>query len=349
MKRIYLKVACLVNLASLLLMVLIVPAHAAPASPQLPKAVTIATHPKGTLINALGMGLAKIISNHTPIPAVDRPYTGYLTWLPLLHKGTIDMGLCGSGEVYLAYRGLPPYQQVKLNNLRTMCGGSVLATGFIARANSGIKTVADLKGKRVIIDATSQLSKEKPYILIRAAGLDPDKDVNLIPVAGVADCLNLFMEGKGDASWASVGQGQVKEAAVKFGGVTWVSVCGSYDDAQARFIRENIRGGNVIFYKAGHLPEVKNDFWFYKALNNLITHKDLSNEAVYVITKAIWENDKELKTLHPMFNEWFENNVVEDGLSPYHPGSIRFYKEVGAWSDKMEKIQQKVLEEGRKE
>ena len=70
----------------------------------LPKKVQIATHPKGTSLNIIGSGMAKVISMHTSISAVDRPYTGYTAWLPLLNKGQIDMGIGTNPDAYSSYR-----------------------------------------------------------------------------------------------------------------------------------------------------------------------------------------------------------------------------------------------------
>lgn len=343
MKKICLKVVCLVAFVSLMLAILQAFALAQTVS-KLPKSAAIATHPKGTSFSAIGGGLAKVISAHTPITAVDRPYTGYLTWIPLVNKGSVDMGVGVINDFYFAYRGIGDYKK-KHNNLRHISMGTLFRVGFIARANSGIKTVADLRGKRATIDPSTMITKMNILTIIRAAGLDPDKDVTLIPVAGVAEGLELFMDGRVDAAFASIGMGKVKEAAAKFGGICWVSVCGSEDDAAARFIRKNLPAMDVVFIKAGSAPEVNHDFWFLESPITLGTHKGFSDEAAYQITKALWEHQDELAPIHPMLKGWGKSMVSEKAVIPYHSGAIRFYKEVGAWSDKMEQLQKKLLSE----
>lgn len=47
----------------------------------LPKTISIATHPKGSLMNFIGGGFAKVVTSHTPIKASDRPFTGYMAWV----------------------------------------------------------------------------------------------------------------------------------------------------------------------------------------------------------------------------------------------------------------------------
>lgn len=335
----------IVNVSMSLLLVLVpIIAPAGIMAAELPKSVAIATMSKGSMSSILGSGLAKIITTHTPITAVDRPYTGYQIWIPLTNKGSVDMSIGFITEYFWAYHGLEQYKE-KCKNLRILCGGNSLINTYVANPRSGIKTIKDFKGKRIALDPTSKSIEKRPLALMRAAGLDPGKDVSLVPIAGIPAGLTALMEGRIEAAWCAIGTGMAKELHAKFGGLTWVSLVESYDDAGAKWIRENSPGEDVAFIKAGIVPEVKNDYWGLKANNFLVTHKGMSDEAIYLITKAIWEHKNELLAIYPAFGTWHENMVSETGLLPYHPGAIRFYKEVGAWSDKMEKLQQKILAE----
>ena len=100
----------------------------------------------------------------------------------------------------------------------------------------------------------------------------------------------------------------------------------------------------MVFVRAGEDPDVKNDVWLMDTPIYLATHKNFSEEAAYQITKTIWRNQKELMSIHPKFKDWTTNVMVSaDAAIPYHPGTIRFYKEVGAWSDIMDQVQKKLL------
>jgi TRAP transporter TAXI family solute receptor len=276
--------------------------------------------------------------------AVDRPYTGYETFVPLTDKGSLDMAIGAMGPLFDAYRG-HGYMALKgkCPNLRIICGGNSLMTAWIARPGSGIKTVKDLKGKRIAIDATSKATGARPRGLIRAAGLDPEKDVTLVPYAGLPAGIAALMEGRVDAAWCAVGTAATTEAYAKFGGIVWVSVAESGDDAGAKFIREDMPGEVAFFLKAGSAPQVDNDAWVVQSFNSLFSHKGFSDEAAYLIARALWKNNDQLLAIHPAFKTWHENMVLDLGLVPYHPGAIRFYKEIGAWSDKLDKLQQRGL------
>ena len=309
----------------------------------LPKTLSIATHPKGSLMNFIGGGFAKVITAHTPIKASDRPFTGYMAWVPLMDNGELDMGIVTSPESDTAYMGLGPYKQA-LKNLRVMSVGASVLLSYVVRADSGIKTMAELKGKRVAIDRASYVTKVENETCVQAAGLDLKKDITPVPVAGVAELMYCIMDGRADAGWASVGSSQVKEVAGRVGGLRWLSVCSSPDDAAAKFIREKKTGSRVVHIKAGQDPDVKNDAWVIGIVIYLAANKNLSDDAVYEVTKAAWQNQKELESIHPIFKEWTHNNIVsQDVAIPYHPGAIRFYKEAGAWTDAMDGLQKQLL------
>jgi hypothetical protein len=260
-----------------------------------------------------------------------------------MNAGELDMGIVTSPESYTAYMGQGPYKQ-PLKNLRIISSGANVLLSYVVRADSGIKTMADLKGKRVAIDRASYVTKIENEATIIAAGLDLKKDITAVPVAGVAELIYSVMDGRADAGWASVGSGQVKEVSGRVGGLRWLPLCVSPDDAAAKLIRERVAGSRIILIKAGLNPEVKNDALIMGTPIYLVTHKNLSDDAVYEITKVAWQNQKELEAIHPIFKQWTHQNVVSpDVVIPYHPGAIRFYKEVGAWSDAMDKVQKQLL------
>ena len=309
----------------------------------LPRTVSIATHPKGAIMNIVGGGFAKVITAHLPIQASDRPYTGYSAWMPLLNAGEVDMGITTSPEGDAAYTASGPYKQ-PLKDLRIISSGSGVSLGYTVRADSGIKTMAELRGKRVAIDRASWVAELEHKTALKAAGLDWNKDVTPIFVAGVAEQMHVIMDGRSDAGWGSVGSSQVKEVASRVGGLRWLSLCSSPDDAAAKLIKETVRGSRMAFFRAGSTPDVQNDCWLVETPIYLVTHKNFSEEAAYQITKTIWLNQKELGAIHPIFKEWTTDVMVSpDAVLVYHPGAIRFYKEAGAWPNTMDQAQKKLL------
>ena len=76
-----------------------------------------------------------------------------------------------------------------------------------------------------------------------------------------------------------------------------------------------------------------------------VARTDLDEETVYTLTKTMWENNAELRK-SPGLAMWDKDSYVTDEIwLPFHPGAIKFYKEVGVWTDKAEKLNQARLAE----
>jgi TRAP-type uncharacterized transport system substrate-binding protein len=128
-------------------------ALAAPAAAQLPRSVTLAMNPPGTVYYTFGSGLAKGISGG-PFQVAIQPYAGSSTFLPLLNSGEVELGIVNAVDMGLSYRG-PKFQIGRRNpfphapNLRLIMRGSPLLVGLLVRKDSPIKSVNDVKGKRM--------------------------------------------------------------------------------------------------------------------------------------------------------------------------------------------------------
>ena len=119
---------------------------------------------------------------------------------------------------------------------------------------------------------------------------------------------------------------------------------GGPDDAAARLLKEKIAGSRIVQIKAGEDPDVKNDAWILDTPIYLATHKNMSDEVVYQVLKVCLQNQQELVSIHPVFKGWtLKGSVSADAAIPYHPGAIRYYKEMGLWSDAMDAAQKKLL------
>ena len=77
----------------------------------------------------------------------------------------------------------------------------------------------------------------------------------------------------------------------------------------------------------------------------LIARADLSDEFAYQMVKTLIDNYHELKTVNPVLADWKSEVAVRELPVPYHTGAIKYYKEKGLWSSKMDQLQQKLFAE----
>ena len=121
------------------------------AASLLPKSANLATPAVGSLYNAIGVGLATVISRNSPMAVRVQTYAGPPAWLPSMESGDTDLGVLTSADAVTSYKGILIYKKPFTNTRILVVGGS-LKLGFYVAKNSEIQTVSDLKGKRIPTD-----------------------------------------------------------------------------------------------------------------------------------------------------------------------------------------------------
>src|SRR6185295_3735046 len=121
----------------------------------LPRSVTVGSNPPGTVFYALASGLAKVAGEGAPFQMVVQPYSGTSTFLPLLDNGELDFGINNAVDMALSYQGPErlkiggrnPFQHTP--NVRLVMRGAILMTALLVRKDSLMKTIHDIRGKRL--------------------------------------------------------------------------------------------------------------------------------------------------------------------------------------------------------
>src|SRR3990167_2500353 len=174
------------------------------------RSATLGTHAVGSLYNAIGTGIATVVSRHTPMTVRVQPFAGPPAWLPSMDSGDTDMGVLTSADAATSYKGTILYKRTFKNSRLLIAGGS-LQLGFYVPKDSPIETVADLKGKKIPTDYPGT-----PVVLLSStaalasAGLSYN-DIVKVPVSDLQAGAQAFMEGRTDAGWHSVGSPAVEE------------------------------------------------------------------------------------------------------------------------------------------
>jgi TRAP transporter TAXI family solute receptor len=331
---------------SIAVIVVAAAATSAWAQAALPRAVTIGSNPPGTGYYAVASGLAKVVSQGTGMQMTVQPHSGTSTMLPLLNSGEMEFGTINAVDVGLAYRG-PSYKIGGRNpfqyspNVRVVQRGSPLLVGLLVRKDSPIKSVNDVKGKRMTGEYPAHLAVwYNMFGHLASAGLTWS-DVKVVPVPAVNDGVDALVQGRADVTEHALGAAKTKEADTAVG-VRHVSIDCS-PQGQAR-LRTAVPGyyGRVV--KAGTATAVVEDTCFLAYDTYLVAAKSVPDQVVEATLKAIWDRVEELHPIHPLLKEWTRERFVDpEPTLPYHPGAIRYYKDRGVWNAAMDQVQQKLL------
>ena len=313
---------------------------------QLPRSATIGSNPPGTLFYSLASGLAKVISEATPIQAQVQPYAGTSTFVPLFDSGELDLGVVNAVDMGMVYQG----QKLKIGgrnpfpyvpNSRLLMRGSPLRSSLIVRKDSPIKTLHDVKGKRVTGEYPAQLAGWYNFFgSISNGGLTWD-DVKVVPVPAINEGVDALVQGRADVTTHAIGSAKLKEADATVG-IRFISLdCSPQGEAR---IKKAVAGYYLSTVKAGSSAGILEDICAYTYDIYFVGHKGLSDAMVHATLKAIWDNIAKLPPLHPGFVEWTKERAVDPEVTmPYHPAAVQFYKEQKIWSAKMDEAQKKLL------
>ena len=313
-----------------------------------PKRWTIGVLSPGTSLYAIGSAFAKVITSKSPMFCVIVPYSSTTTANLAMTEGQADMTTFHSIGAWMMAQGIGLPGNKPAYFVRVAQAGPALQFAPLVRKNSGMIYVKDMKGKRVARMATPMQRLEIDFAIANA-GLTW-KDVTEVPCADVAESVKLLIDGTVDVAKHALGAPDiVKAEAAISGGVRHLS----FDPSPAALSKamEKVAPFTVSVRKAGFSTGIVEDTYVEDTALYLATHPGAPDQAVYLAVKALYENYKELAPAHPLLREWTPEKFVQSlGLAaPYHPGAIKFYKEVGLWKEEAQKAHEKVLKEWRQE
>ncbi|HEC78006.1 MAG TPA: TAXI family TRAP transporter solute-binding subunit [candidate division WOR-3 bacterium] len=243
-------------------------------------------------------------------------------------KGDMEFGIAQSDRQYQAYNGLAEWSESgPQKELRSIFSIHPEPITLVVSEKSRIKTIADLKGKRINLGnpGSGQLQNSKD--IIAAAGLT-EKDI-LAEYVKAVEAPGLLQDERLDGFFYTVGHpnGNIKEATSGRIKVYIVPITGKAIDELLE---------KYSYYARAVIPHE----FYPRALNTddietigvkatFITSSAVDEDLVYAITKVVFENFEEFKSLHPAYKILTKENMLQGLSAPIHKGALKYYKEVG--------------------
>ena len=244
-----------------------------------------------------------------------------------VRAGELEFGVAQSDWQYHAYHGTSQFaDQGPFEKERAVFSVHPEPFSVLARGGSGIKSFEDLKGKRVNVGNPGSGLRATAEVVMAAYGMTMD-DFSVAAELKGSEMAQALCDDKIDVMIYTVGHPAAAITEVtNTCEVDFVDVTGPVID---KLIEEN------PFYRTASIPA-----GMYKGqdVDNLtfgvgatfITSSDVSDDVVYVVVKAVFDNFEDFKKLHPAFANLKEEEMIKDGLSaPLHDGAVKYYKERG--------------------
>lgn len=302
--------------------------------------LTIATNSPGTHTYAVASALAKLLQEETGTRTTIQPFTGSSSYLGQMHRGEMPLGLNTSIDGYLSFRGLAPYG-TPMTNLRALGMMFPLNIMFMVRADSGLRRIEDLRGKRVVVTFRANAALEQLHRgILATGGLDLD-DVEAITVAGLREAMTALQEGRADAVPTGLGTALSLEVDANLPeGVRYLTM-GS-DEAR---LGEIMPGTRIVTIAPGSGSiGVVEPIRVSSVPDMLNTGAAMSDDQAYEIVRAIHTHWDSLRSELTQIGDMTATEIAPaDNMYPYHPGAARYYRETGLWTDAHEANQTALL------
>jgi uncharacterized protein len=252
---------------------------------------------------------------------------GSVANLNAIRAGDQDLGIVQSDQQYKAMKGEESFADAGPNEaLRAVFSAHPESFTVMARPDAGIKTFDDLKGKRVNIGNPGSGQRATMDVLMREKGWDTSV-FRLASELRAAEQAQALCDNKIDAMLYVVGHpnGSIQEAASSCGAVL-VPVTGPEVDKLVTefpyYATSTIPGGMY----PGNAEEVPT----FGVAATLVSSTSLTEDVVYQVVKAVFDNFDRFKRLHPAFENLDPERMIKAGLTaPLHDGAVKYYKEKG--------------------
>ncbi len=297
------------------------------ADAQQQKSLSIVTGGTGGVYYPMGGGMANVLSKHVPGWQATAEVTGgSVDNLNLLGAKRADIAFSMADAGLDALKGQDKFTG-KPVDVRTLMVLYPNRMHVVSIDGTGVKTMKDLKGKRVSTGSAGSATEVMAFRVIEAAGLDKDKDMKRERLS-VAESVNALKDRKIDAFfWV----GGLPTAAVSDLGATpgvkiqmidhadtVPAMNKKYGDLYAPdTISKSVYGGMATDNKVATV-------W-----NVLVAHKDMPDDVAYTIVKTIFDRKADMVAVHKE-SESFDL-AAQPGRSPipFHPGAKKYFTEKG--------------------
>jgi len=295
--------------------------------------VAIATSATGSMHNNAGTAIAKVLNEKAGIQAVVQPFGAPTVYMPAVNGGDPLFGLGNVYELTLAYRGTDYFAGRANPNLRAVAILYPLRNDIFVKKSSNIRKVADLKGMRMPDGFSSQKIILPMLDAIYATAGLTRADMKPVYVPTVVQGAEAMMAGKADGFFFSMGSAKIREADAAVGGIRALEIDPS--PKNLAMLDKRFPGAYFRLEKPGpDNPGIETPLYSMAYDSLIFTSSTASDDVVYRMVKAIYENRPELISMFSTFSVLTREEMAKKLAVPFHPGAIKFYQEKGLWPPK---------------
>jgi TRAP transporter TAXI family solute receptor len=279
---------------------------------------------------ATGRAIARIVNNKQETHGFqlqEKNTAGSVDNIDAIMKGEIEFGIAQADRQYQAINGLAEWKgRGPQKDLRAVFGLYTESVTLVASRDSGIKTIEDLRGKRVDIGHPHSGLRKNAIDALTAAGIDWRKDIKAYEEKPY-ERTRMYLHGELDAYFDTIGHPSTSMLfAVNSVPMARFIPLVNIDKLLSKYPYYSKSIISVKLYP-GILNMEDVDTFGVKA--TFLTSANIRDDVVYAITKAIFEEFESLGEFDPILNTFRKESMLEGLTVPIHSGALRYYKEIG--------------------
>ena len=276
----------------------------------------VATMPPGTLSYTAGSAIAKVMKEKGGLNFLVQPTAGESTLIPLVSRGEADFGSAAIFEVEAAKAANP--------DLRLIGSLYSLRGAIFVRKDSSMKTVADLKGKKMVMGLSAMRTIDSMVKAMLAAGGLSEKDVKPVMVPNVVRGADDFVAGAADAFIFAFGAPKVREVDATVGGIRVLEIPAAGMPAARKILPQGYlspAAPNPFFVGVDHPMSV------YTWDNVIFTNAKMKDEVVIKLIETLEANKADLVAVQPALRDFSAAGLYKSYDIPYHPGALKYFRD----------------------
>ena len=292
--------------------------------------ITIGTGGQTGAYYQVGGAVCRLVNRNTSDHGIKCTHTtgGSVDNINGIRNKDLDFGVAQSDWQYHAYNGTNTdvFPQGAFKDLRAVFSVHPEPFTLVARADSGIKTFDDLKGKRVNVGNPGSGQRGTMEVVMEKMGWTMG-DFALASELKSSEQAAALCDNKIDAFVFTVGHpnGSIEEAATTCD-VVFASV-------KNPTIDELVNNNPYYAYAtipAGMYKGLDEDVTVFGVGATFVSSTATSEDVVYQVVKAVFDNFDRFRRLHPAFANLNKEEMIKNNLSaPLHDGAVKYYKEAG--------------------
>lgn len=291
--------------------------------------ISIGTAPAGGAFFVVGSAISEVVAN---APEINWEVTAESTKgtqenIRRLVNNELEFALANAAISYFAVRGEGDWK--KEHAIRAVMTLAPNVGLFITPQSSGIRKIQDFAGKRIVVGPAGAGFKYflEPVLLAHGVTYEDFSPLNSHYIGAV----DLLADGSAAAAFMG---GAVPTPAVTQASTSQNIFFIPFDDTAKQSLFEKYPFFNAITVPANTYKGQTEPFASMNVGSmHLITAEKIDEDTVYEFTKALYTHRAEVVKRHGAGKAINPKNVVKDTGTPFHPGAIRFYKEIGIWSE----------------